>query len=70
MKPCQSKGDIMKRKKRQKEPLKVELIPIYISKKEFKEKKEFVQNLIAKILIEAHFEEQKEKKDGSIPTTT
>ncbi|NUN06644.1 MAG: hypothetical protein HUU57_12890 [Bdellovibrio sp.] len=59
----------MKRKKRQKEPLKVELIPIYISEEEFAEKKEFVQNLIAKILLEAHFEEQKEKKDSSIPTT-
>jgi len=59
----------MKRKKRQKEPLRVELIPIYISKKEFAEKKEFIQNLIAKILLEAHFEEQKENKDGSIPTT-
>ena len=54
----------MKRKKRQKEPLKVELIPIYISEEEFAEKKEFVQNLIAKILLDAHLAEQKEKLDG------
>lgn len=59
----------MKRRKKQKEPMKVELIPVYISKEEFAEKKEFVQGLIVKILLEAHLEEQKEKKGGSIPTT-
>lgn len=48
--------------KKKKEPMKAELIPIYISKEEFAEKKEVVQNLIAKILIKAHLEEQKEKK--------
>jgi hypothetical protein len=48
--------------KKKKEPMKVELIQIYISKEEFAEKKEVVQNLIAKILINAHLEEQKEKK--------
>lgn len=59
----------MKRRKKQKEPMKVELIPVYISKEEFAEKKEFVQGLIVKILLEAHLGEQKEKKGGSIPTT-
>lgn len=49
--------------------MKVELIPVYISKEEFAEKKEFVQGLIVKILLEAHLGEQKEKKGGSIPTT-
>lgn len=49
--------------------MKVELIPVYISKEEFAEKKEFVQSLIVKILLEAHLEEQKEKKGDSIPTT-
>lgn len=48
--------------KKKKEPMKVELFPIYISKEEFAEKKEVVQNLIAKILIDAHLEEQKEKE--------
>ena len=47
----------MKRKK--KEPIKVELIPVYISKEEFAEKKEEIQNLIAKILIQAHQEDLK-----------
>lgn len=59
----------MKQKRRQKEPIKIELIPVYIPREEFQEKKEFVQNLIAKILLDAHFEEQKKKKDGSIPTS-
>jgi len=44
----------MKRRNRQKEPLKVELIPIYISKDEFADKKEEVQNLIARILVDFH----------------
>ena len=44
----------MKRRNRQKAPLKVELIPIYISKDEFAVKKEEVQNLIARILVDFH----------------
>ena len=44
----------MKRRNKQKEPLKVELIPIYISKNEFADKKEEVQNLIARILVDFH----------------
>lgn len=43
--------------KNKKEPMKVELIPIYISEEEFAEKKEVVQNL-----INAHLEDQKEKE--------
>lgn len=38
--------------KKKKEPMKVELIPIYISKEEFAEKKAEVQDLIARILID------------------
>lgn len=37
--------------------IKVELIPAYILEEEFNEKKEIVQNLIVKILLEAHLEE-------------
>ncbi len=37
----------------------VELIPVYISKAEFADKKEEIQNLIAKILIKAHQDDLK-----------
>lgn len=57
----------MKQKRRQKEPMNVELIPAYIPKEEFQEKKEIVQDLIARILVSAHIAEQQEKL-GSIPT--
>ena len=40
--------------KRIKKEMKVELIPVYIPKHEFDEKKEEIQDLIAKILIQAH----------------
>lgn len=46
---------------------KVELIPVYIPKEEFQKKKEIVQDLIARFLVSAHYEEQK-AKPGSIPT--
>lgn len=57
----------MKQKRRQKEPIKMELIPVHIPKEEFQEKKEIVQDLIARILVSAHYEEQKVKR-GSITT--
>ena len=47
--------------KKSKEPLAIELIPIYLSKKAFAEKKEVVKDLIARILVSAHYEEQKAK---------
>ncbi len=47
--------------------IRVELIPTYIPEKEFEEKKEIVQNLIVKILLEAHLDEQKEKKRVRLP---
>lgn len=40
---------------------------MYIPKEEFQKKKEVVQDLIARILVSAHYEEQKEKR-GSIPS--
>lgn len=40
--------------KKTKQPLKVELIPIHISQEVFAEKKEEVQNLITRILIDYH----------------
>lgn len=43
--------------KKRKVPIKVELIPIFISKEEFAEKKEEVQNLIARILIDYYKKE-------------
>ncbi|WP_413943594.1 hypothetical protein [Bdellovibrio sp. HCB-162] len=55
--------------KKPKTPLKVELIPIYISQEEFVEKKEEVQNLIARILIDYHKKKITKKNAGSIPTT-
>lgn len=57
----------MKQKRREKKPMNIELIPVYIPKEEFQEKKEIVQDLIARILVSAHYEEQKAKR-GSIPT--
>lgn len=39
---------------RKKKEIKVELIPVYIPQAEFQEKKDEIQNLIAKILISAH----------------
>lgn len=53
----------MKDKKR-KAPMKVELIPVSISKQAFAEKKEEVQNLIARILIDYH--KKKVAKDKSL----
>lgn len=44
--------------------MKVELIPVPISKEDFAEKKEEVQSLIARILIDYH--EKEEKKDKSL----
>ena len=44
----------MNRRKKPKEPMQVELIPIYISSAEFADKKEEVQNLIARILVDYH----------------
>ena len=40
--------------RRKKKEIKVELIPVYIPKHEFDEKKEEIQDFIAKILIQAH----------------
>jgi hypothetical protein len=48
--------------KKKKIPMKVELIPIFISKEDFAEKKEEVQNLIARILIDYHKKEVKKDK--------
>lgn len=44
-------------KRMKKEPMNVELIPIYISKEEFAEKKVEVQDLIARILIDCDIKE-------------
>ena len=46
-------------KRKPKKELKVELIPVYIPKHEFDEKKEQIQNLIAKILIQANQDDLK-----------
>ena len=48
--------------------IKAELIPVYVPKEEFQKKKEFVQDLIARMLVSAHYEEQKVKHD-SIPAS-
>jgi len=45
--------------KRKKKEFKVELIPVYIPKQEFDEKKEEIQDLMAKILIQAHKDDLK-----------
>ena len=46
-------------KRKPKKEMKVELIPVYIPKHEFDEKKEEIQDLIAKILIQAHKDDLK-----------
>ncbi len=60
----------MKRtKSKKKKEIEVELIPVYIPKEEFEEHKREVQDLLAKILIEAHKAdlEEERKETGSTP---
>jgi hypothetical protein len=50
-----------KREKREKKEIQIELIPIYISVDEFKEKKAEIQNLIARMVVSVHEEKHHEK---------
>lgn len=53
--------------KRRKKEIKVELIPVYIPHEEFLEKKAEIQDLIAKILLQAHNEDQKTESSVRLP---
>ena len=48
---------------KKKREINVELIPVYIPDSEFQEKKDEIQNLIAKILISAHKRGRPSKQD-------
>ena len=60
---------VISNKRMKKEPMNVELIPIYISKEEFAEKKVEVQDLITRILIDCDKKKLRRQSFGSIPTT-